>query len=500
MTNPNQPSMQQMTIPMLQQLCRQRIDFLATAVLGYKVTPFHARMLKHQMDTTTSMVLAPRGGGKSLMCDVTYIIWRLINNPNLRICIASKSGGQAETFLGLIRSHMTENEDFVKIFGNLQGPLWNRDEITIATRTQILKEPTVTGLGAGEGIVGRHFDIIIGDDLVDLDNSKTKYMRDFMFDWFFNVLEPTLEPGGEFRIIGTRYHEDDLYGRFAKKDKKTGKYANSMFGPHVLCIPALTMVKDEDGKYVLDPETGKPMEESFWPEYFTVEILQNKRANAGLRNFNLQYQNDATIVGGSIMAIEDLEPYVYTHVYDGFGDPPNSDYCPNPNNLAIFIGVDPAISKKEEADFFAIAVIGVTSDAHVYVLEMFKDKLSFRQQVMKLIELNQKYQPIKIGVEAVAYQAALAGELAEYPFMPIEPLKTRLDKILRANAFSAWVTQHKIHCHSSQISLMETLAGMPNVEHDDEFDALEFAVQVARMVIQFDSVVQMIPSNFFGRR
>lgn len=465
-------------------LAKARIDFFGHAILGYQITPFHSAMLSHQLSTPDSMVLAPRGGGKSTVCDIVYCLWRLVNNPNLRICIASKSEGQAVTFLSEIKQHIAENRDFIAVFGDLKGSRWNDNEIIIKTRSKIMKEPSIVALGAGGGIVGRHFDIIIGDDLVDLENSRTDIQRHKVKEWFYSVLRPTLEPDGEIRIIGTRYHPDDLYGHFAYRDKKTGEYRDPRIGPHVLVVPAIKqrVVLDEKGNETL-------IEESFWPEKFTLKFLQETRAASGSAIFALQYQNDASVVTEGYIRLDDLEPYIWTHRRDW-----------EDKGLIIFQGVDPAISQKTTADYFAHQTIGVDRETgDIYDLARFKGRLSFHEQVDYIVRAAQEWEPVAIGIENNAYQDALAQEVARHFWMPVLPLRTKLDKVMRTKIFSAITEQHRLHLSPNSTSLMENLVNMPNVQHDDEFDALYLACEAAKHSMLDQNHFAVLPTNFLRR-
>jgi hypothetical protein len=77
--------------------------------------------------------------------------------------------------------------------------------------------------------------------------------------------------------------------------------------------------------------------------------------------------------------------------------------------LRLFIGVDPAISLSDTADSFAIALIGITRDnTQAFLLDYYVDKIQFPEQLDKIREWFLKYRPEYIGIESVAYQAALA--------------------------------------------------------------------------------------------
>ena len=124
-----------------------RIDLLATEVLGYEVQPFHFRMMQWQFLHPESMQLVFRGAGKSTICTITKAIHLLIKNPNLRILIASKSQQNAEGFLKEIKGHFEGNEKLAELFGQYYDPhkvgKWDTREIEVAPRTENHKEASM---------------------------------------------------------------------------------------------------------------------------------------------------------------------------------------------------------------------------------------------------------------------------------------------------------------------------------------------------------------------
>lgn len=428
--------------------------------------------------------LVVHNSGKSLILDVAYLLWRILRDPNLRICIASKTGPQSKSFLGQIKQHMDNNDKFIKLFGSLRGDTWNEDEITVSTRTKILKEPTICAKAVGSGVPGFHFDIILADDLCDLENTATENQRNKMHQWFYIVLAPTLEPYGEFYVLGTRYHSDDIYGWFAapKKDANgqlvPGKWNDKRFGPNTAVIPALVI--DEDGT-----------ESSFWPEYFPLEYLRDKREE-GILGFNLAYQNDASISEGGIIKLEDLEKYTWT------------DYSQIPplDQMVIFQGCDPAISQKQNADYFAHCTLAVHQNRDIYILDITKHRFTFNEQVDYLMQQQAKWGAVLVGIETIAFQKALVQAIKDRSsWFPVHEVRPRVDKTMRAKILSAFTQRHEIHFHSSHFEAMENLAGMPNPgsKHDDLFDAVDIAVEAAKQMALNQNIITRLPSNFRGR-
>ncbi len=163
-----------------------------------------------ESDSSRKLVCIPRGCFKSSLCTIAYPIWRLMKNPNLRILIDSEVYGNSKNFLREIKGHLV-SPAFTRIFGNTRGNLWNEGEITIAQRTKVLKEASITCGGIGTTKVGQHYDLIIGDDYNSNKNSGTVEGRKKVVSHYKYNLS-ILEQNGEYALIGTRYAMDDLIG------------------------------------------------------------------------------------------------------------------------------------------------------------------------------------------------------------------------------------------------------------------------------------------------
>lgn len=473
----------------IRRLCLSRLDFFAVAVLGLMVTPFHASMIDHWLTVRHGMLLAPRGSGKSKILDKAWLIWRILNNPELRICIASKTGDQCKSFLTDIKQEFESNADLRMIFGDWVGDTWNEDQITVSKRTKILKEPTIVTKAIGSGIPGYHFDIILADDICDLANTATEHQRKVTYDWFFITLKPTLEPDtGEFKVLGTRYNADDLYGalggykdiesavvdQFGEKTKER-RWNNKQFGPNTKVIPAITI--NDEGEEV-----------SFWESKFSLAFLREER-EANLLAFNLAYQNDATVIEGGIIFLEDLTEVVWRLESE----------LPPRDEMAIYQGIDPAIGQKQSNDFFAHCTIGVCG-RHIYILELILIRLKYEDQVNFCIQKRHQWGPDLVGIEVVAYQQALSQSLQERDiWFPVHEIRPNRDKTFRAKVFSQFTSPRYVHFHVSMHHGMEVLAGMPNVKHDDAFDAIDHAVTAAKQQILGANVIAIMPHNFRRR-
>lgn len=427
--------------------------------------PLHASIIHNVSDNQASMDLAPRGHGKSTIGDVDFCITKVLRNPDIRIMIGSKTQTQASAFLKEIRTHFEQNVNLIRIFGDWKKSrdnVWNDKEFTVNRRTVIKKEATVSALGASGAVVSKHFDIIIGDDLVGFENARTEAQRKVLKEWFYSSLYPTLEPDGEIHILGTRYSPMDLYEDLIKSKN------------YKVNVQQAITVKDGQ-------------EYSLWESKFSLEKLRSIREEAGLIIFNMQYQNNTELAKGKIFKykyFKHFEEYdidydlnrVRVKVLDSQGVP---YWIP----VRIYMGADLAISEDETSnnDYFVLTVIGVDKNKNVYMLDYLKERLTFNAQLNAILDYGKNKFPMveRIGVETVQYQKSLAQEIRRLSLLPVVNIQTSKDKVTRAMRRSALFENGKVWFRIGMDDLEECLLLFPEVDHDDLFDGLDFALTVA---------------------
>ena len=438
---------------------------VCTYITRRSVQGLHKSIIANICNKKSTLDLAPRGFGKSTVGDVDYCITKILRDPNIRIMIGSKTQTQAEAFLKEIRTHFEQNVDLLRIFGDWKKSkdnVWNDREFTVNRRTIIKKEGTVTALGASGAVISKHFDVIIGDDLVGLENARTERQRANLKEWFYSSLFPTLEPDGEIHILGTRYNPLDLYEDLIK----SGSYA----------VNIQQAIRVVDGKEV-----------SLWEDKFTLERLKQIRADSGKIIFNMQYQNDTELAKGKIFKAQYFKYYdEYKLDYDFQSAKvciKNSEGIDTWKKVRVYMGADLAISESEndKNDYFVLMMIGVDDDNNVYVLEYVKERLTFNSQLTTILNYGRTKYPMveRVGVETNQYQKALAQELRRLSLLPVININTTKDKVTRAMRRSANFENGKVFFREGMDDLEECLLLFPEVDHDDLFDALDHAMTVA---------------------
>ena len=230
------------------------------------------------------------------------------------------------------------------------------------------------------------------------------------------------------------------------------------------------------------PEELKQGEEfSLWESKFGMQVIKEIQAESGLIIFGMQYQNDTDLAKGNIFKPDQFRYYRDYNIDYNTGKVTvkvEIDEKMEEREVSVYMGVDLAISTKTSADFFVIYVVGVDSDRNIFCLDFYKDRISFDKQVNKIIEYGEVKFPmaLRIAVESVAYQEAMLQELKRNSSLPIISLRTSTDKVTRATRRSALFEQGKVYLRENMQEFEEMLLLFPEVEHDDLFDAWEFAV------------------------
>lgn len=156
--------------------------------------------------------------------------------------------------------------------------------------------------------------------------------------------------------------------------------------------------------------------------------------------------------------------------------------------LTTYIGVDPAISLADEADRFAIALIGITEDrSTVFLLRTWAGKIPFHEQLEKLADWHRKYRPTAIGVENTAFQRVLVDQLARMDGMPnVLGIPASGKKVERIMGMSPLFQQGRVRIHANQRDFIEEWIDYDSSKrntNDDLLDAVEISLRTAGILL-----------------
>jgi predicted phage terminase large subunit-like protein len=394
-----------------------------------------------------ALIEAPVGHAKSELVAFIKLIQEVVKNRNIRIIYGTKTFSLAQDNIRRVAYQLRHNKKLVEDFGMFydRDNKWTDDRIEVIRTDRSLKEPTITGIGLGGAIEGTRGDLGILDDPIDIESMRSEAERRSARDWFDNTFLGRLEPNARVWVIGSAWHEEDLYNHIADKPNFERK--------------TYTAIIDDEKKIVLCPER------------FPYDLLMTTKRGMGSSAFNLRFQNDREASEGTVFKNDWLKGYTaIPHIAD----------------LKIYQGWDLAISEKETANYTACATIGVSSENLIYVLDIYRDKIDFPKQVKMVRKQIENWRTvIKAGIESVAYQRALAQH-SRYTDLAlagiIVDVPVTRDKITKHRSFSVYFENGIIlldkSAHWYEDFKTEYLA-FPYGKNDDQLDALEIAVNCA---------------------
>ena len=403
--------------------------------------------------------------GKSSLVTRAGSIWALVNNPERRLGIVSYAQSLAEGFGREVRNAiMTNNGDE----GTLDLGLRVARDNGAARRWQLDgHRGGVTCVGVGSGLTGRPLDgLCIDDPLADAEQADSQYHRDRIWDWWQAVGATRLAPGAPVILILTRWHEDDLAGRFqSAEDGHLWRVIN---------IPALADHDPDKGQ--TDPLGRKPGEWLQSARGRTTEQWEAIRVRSGSRVFNALYQGRPSPDVGNVWQRPWWRRYTERlwRIEDGTTYRVDAD--------EVLMSWDMAFKDTKASDFI-VGQVWARKGAEVFLLDQVHDRLTFTETVGAFQRLCAKWPDATMKlVEDKANGTAVIDQLRK-KIPGIVPENPTDSKYGRATSVAPFIEAGNVLLPSADVALfdaegvIEESAAFPNGAHDDRVDATSQALR-----------------------
>ncbi len=432
----------------------ENLFFFAKEVLGYdQLTELHLSWFDILLKEKFVLMLAPVGHLKTTACTIAYPLFRLTEDHNMRILLVNEILDNAKGFLREIKGHLTQNEKFKDRYGHwdMSADTWTEERIQIP-RTEIRKEPSIAVASVLGTVVSQHPNLIVVDDPCSNRNTQTPHQRQKVITWFQRDLLPRLDDGGQIIIVMTRWHTEDIAG-FIKSDPGFA---------HCKVINLAAEHTDESGnRHIL------------FPEKFSSEKLSQMKAQLGTAAYNCLYLNDPSGQEGADFKLAWIESGRYDRL---------------PEDLTIFGGIDLAIGRKETNSRFAYCVLGMDRSGTAYLVDSYRGRIPFDEQLKSAKRINRYHHPRLITVETNGFQAAFLESLRTDPetrLLPLRGVTTQGDKQARLRGLAPLFESGAIRFPRPEVGswvsqMEEELLHFPHGA-DDLLDALWLALQGVQM-------------------
>lgn len=445
--------------------------FLAKGVLGYKdVNPFtHGPLCRAIEDTSLKrrMFLMPRGHLKTTLCTITDAVGDALTDPNeCRILIINEIEENAAGFLAEIKTHFETNEVLQSLFPELipqrfggPGSRWSSYKACIPRSTSY-KEWTWTAAGVGKALASNHYTKIKCDDLIGFESKESPANMRYAIA-FAKAMEPLLINMDENFIdfVGTRWGMHDLYREmlntygsdmsyFAREDIENGEPI----------FPAKFSLKKLNRLSLIDPVL------------YYAQFKNNPIAD-GVKDFNATKIRRFDIDQSGNVVYRDTEGRLQRWTRE---------------QLDVVMTVDPNSGELTAPDMPAIIVAAISPKDEIFVLETWSRRVQPDAFVDRIYDMWQHWQPRVLGIEKAGQQSTLfyfkkkAKELRVY--INVAELKPRnRNKAERIRkAIQPVLNTDRLFLRKDQNTLLHQLRFHPDIERDDELDALAYSTELFR--------------------
>lgn len=370
---------------LLVRICR-RVDALHPWV--------YARCREVERAPTGHLDLWAREHFKSTIITFAGIIQRILQDPEVTICIFSHVGAIASAFLRQVKTELEGNEILKAAFPDIiwqddkeraRSPVavpWSVDGGITVKRKNNPKECTLESSGLVDGQpISKHFKLRVYDDVVTNASVSTPEQSQKTTD-AYSLSQSLGMEGGEEWCVGTRYSYADTYDWLINR------------GALIPRVYAATDNGLRNGNLVL-----------FSQEHWAAVCLKSTD-----NDIACQYMQNPLSGQSRMFDITDLQTYEI-----------------RPEAMAVYILIDPARSKKKNSADTAMMVVGLDYAMNKYLLDGMCHKMDLQERWDNMARLYMRWrvqtgvQVVKVGYEVYGAQAD-ADYFKEQMKMPNRPL------------------------------------------------------------------------------
>lgn len=430
---------------------------------SYTDAPHHRLIARHlemveRGEITRLMITMPPRHGKSMLASEFFPAWYIGRNPDHYVVTATYAQELADDFGRKVKNQI-EDASFQAVFPgvgladdsksakrfHIEGSLGGYEHATT-------QRGAFYAVGVGGPLTGRGAHLLLIDDPVkNREEADSETMRKKVKDWYTSTAYTRLMPGGRIVIIQTRWHEDDLSG-----------WLLAEHGHEDWTVLNLPAINDDGG--------------ALWPEQYDIEALERIRRALPPRDWSALYQQRPAPDTGDYFKAEWIVPV---------------DHIPPRSEMMIYGGSDYAVTA-DGGDYTVHAVVGIDSEGHLYLLDLWRAQASSDVWVDSFCALVRKWKPIGWAEETGQIKSGVGPFLVKQmietgSYTAREQFPTRGDKAVRAQSIRGRMALQglRVPRHAPWLADFKSeLMSFPVGVHDDQVDALGLVGQLMdRMTI-----------------
>ena len=312
--------------------------------------------------------------GKTQQISIGRVLWELGADPTLRIVIVAATGTQAVKITKSIGQYIRNSAELKMIFPELRPAKasasgtkmagWTQESITVERKTQA-KDPSVQATCLHGNILGARIDLLIIDDLLTYETTRTEYMRQDTLHWIESTLLGRLTRRGRVIFIGNAWHNEDAMHVLGRR----GYWAAHKF-------PAL------------DAENNQ----SNWDERWPMDRLSEKQEELGPLEFARQMQCEARAEGEARFRRQDIDKCLAR----GVGEMLMARVDTMPNRARTFTGVDLGVKRKAGSHLSVMFTVMVHENNDRQGINIESGRWTAQELLDRLADTQRRYDSLLV--------------------------------------------------------------------------------------------------------
>ena len=391
------------------------------------------------------------------------ISFACVNGLDEFICLIEKTYTESAEVLEAIREEFKLNDEILRVYGDLtkvntKGK--DQDNIRDSTGDFFVNGVRLRAKGYDtpiRGLKSRHsrptrviLDDVESDEHIDNVDQRAKYLNNYIK----GIIPAVDNDTGVIKMFGTILHDDSLLN---------------------------TLVKNHNGRIYRAWEGEDRV--LLWPSNWTVEKLEQKReemriSEKGDAGFYQEYFNEPVSEEDQIFKKEMFKYFNFLQLEEI-----------KKKGYRVYTLVDPAISKKQTADFTVVITVLVDYMNRVFILEITRGRLDPLETIKVIFAHYETWAPIFVGIETTAYQKALKYFIEEEKLresstvqtMQIKEIKPIIDKVTKIKKLQPKYAIANVFHNSDDKNtpvLEQELLRFPKAAHDDCADCLSNVIEI----------------------
>jgi len=307
-------------------------------------------------------------------------------------------------------------------------------------------------------LTGRGADYLIIDDALKPDDALSETKRTGVNAWFDNTLLSRLnnKQTGVIIIVMQRLHEDDLVGHVLEK----GDWMVLSF-PSIAREEEVHRIESPLGARIVTRHPGDVLQ----PGRESRETLDTIRKTIGDYNFASQYQQQPMPLEGNMIKQAWLQTYECL-----------------PERFSLVLQSWDTANKAGELNDYSVCTTWGYYNLKLYLLDVFRKKLTFPDLKRTAIELRGRFRPVRIFIEDRASGTQLVQELKSESIPGVYAVQRppHSDKVMRLYGISVYFERGEILLPREAPWLEEykrELTSFPGTKYDDQVDSTTQALE-----------------------